>query len=221
MQKMKKDNSANNFNYAGLSIDKIIKNPDEYIVPECQEACKKFWDMNIFTASCSNRRENVGKDGKIRKYIMVSHLSDENKKIFEDLIESNPNNYTKREINEVDYYAIYIFSKDENRDKDSQELLNLVSPFKMQDCLEGYVSIKEFYLKKILGDYYSNEDTLDSISESELIASVKKNLGASGNLDLLDLDRGIIYKNRFYRDAHLKYLRIQQKNIQEPHEYDL
>lgn len=218
---MKKDNSANNFNYIALSIDKIINNPDEYIVPECQDACKKFWNMNIFTASCSNRRENKGKDGKIQKYIMVSHLSDENKKIFEDLIKSNPNNYTKREINEVDYYAIYIFSKDENRDKDSQELLNLVSPFKMQDCLEGYVSIKEFYLKKILGDYYSNEDTLDSISESELIASVKKNLGASENLDLLDLDRGIIYKNRFYRDAHLKYLRIQQKNNQEPHEYDL
>ena len=44
---MKKDNSANNFNYAGLSIDKIINNPDEYIVPECQEACKKFWNMNV------------------------------------------------------------------------------------------------------------------------------------------------------------------------------
>ena len=67
---MKKDNSANNFNYVGLSIDKIINNPDEYIVPECQEACKKFWDMNIFTASCSNRREYKGKDGKIKKYIM-------------------------------------------------------------------------------------------------------------------------------------------------------
>ena len=72
---MKEDNSANNFNYAGFSIDKIINNPDEYIVPECLEACKKFWDMNIFTASCSNRREIINEDGSIRKYIMVSHLS--------------------------------------------------------------------------------------------------------------------------------------------------
>ena len=86
---MKKDNSANNFNYAGFSIDRIINNPDEYIVPECQEACKKFWDMNIFTVACSNRRETINKDGSIRKYIMLGNLSDENKKIFEDLIESN------------------------------------------------------------------------------------------------------------------------------------
>lgn len=218
---MKKDNSANNFNYAGFSIDKIINNPDEYIVPECQEACKKFWDMNIFTASCSNRRETINEDGSIKKYIMVSHLSDENKKIFENLIESNPNNYVKKTIVGEDYYAIYIFSKDEDRDLDSLKLLDLVTPFKMQDCLEGFVSIKEYYLKKILGDYYSNEDVSISIPESELIATVKKKLGASGNLDLLDLDRGIIYKNRFYRDAHLKYLKMQQKDSKDKQEQDL
>ena len=86
--------------------------------------------MNIFTASCSNRRESKNEDGSIQKYIMVSNLSDENKKIFEDLIESNPNNYTKRKINKVDYYAIYIFSKDDNRDLDSIKLLDLVTPFK-------------------------------------------------------------------------------------------
>ena len=89
----------------------------------------------------------------------------------------------------------------------------------MQDCLEGYVSIKEYYLKKILGDYYSREDA--SIPEPDLIATVKKNLGASGNLDLLDLDRGIIYKNRFYRDAHLKYLKMQQKDSKDSQEQDL
>ena len=177
--------------------------------------------MNIFTASCSNRRESKNEDGSIKKYIMVSNLSDENKKIFEDLIESNPNNYTKREINKVDYYAIYIFSKDDNRDLDSIKLLDLVTPFKMQDCLEGFVSIKDYYLKKILGDYYSDENNSISISESELIATVKKNLGASGNLDLLDLDRGIIYKNRFYRDAHLKYLKMQQKDSKDSQEPDL
>lgn len=218
---MKKDNSANNFNYAGFSIDRIINNPDEYIVPECQEACKKFWDMNIFTVACSNRRETINKDGSIRKYIMLGNLSDENKKIFEDLIKSNPDNYVMKRIAEKDYYAIYIFSKDDNRDLDSQKLLDLVTPFKMQDCLEGFVSLKDYYLKKILGDYCSDENTPISISESDLIDSVKKNLGAFGNLDLLDLDRGIIYKNRFYRDAHLKYLKMQQKDSKDIQEQDL
>ena len=76
-------------------------------------------------------------------------------------------------------------------------------------------------MKKILGDYCSDENTLISISESDLIDSVKKNLGAFGNLDLLDLDRGIIYKNRFYRDAHLKYLKMQQKDSKDSQEQDL
>ena len=219
---MKKDNSVNNFNYAGLSIDKIINNPDEYIVPECLEACKKFWNMNIFTASCSNRREYKDKYGNIKKYIMVSHLSDENRKIFEDLIESNPNNYVKKTIADVEYYAIYILSKDniQDRDLESQKLLDLVSPFKMQDCLEGFISIKDYYLKKILDYLYSTEDISISVPESELIDAVKRNLGALGNLDLLDIDRGIIYKNRFYRDAHLKYLKMQQKDSQDLQEHE-
>ena len=220
---MKKDNSINNYNYPGLSIDKIVSNPEEYIIPECLEACKKFWDRNIFTVSCSNRREIKDKDGNIKKYIMVSHLSSENAKIFEYLAKSNPSNYRKITINDIEYYAIFILSKDniENRDKESQELLELVSPLKMQDCLVGFVSIKEYYLKNILSYSYVSSDTSISISESELIVAVKKHLVASGKLDLLDLDRGIIYKNEFYKDAHKKYLKMQQKESKDSQELDL
>ena len=205
---MKEDNSKNNYNYMGLSIDKIISNPEEYIVPECMDACKSFWNKNIFTASCSNRRENKDKDGNITKYIMVSHLSDENKKIFEDLIKLNPKNYKKTFILNEMYYAIAVLSKDsiQERDQDSQKLLDLARPFKIQDCLEGFVTIQDYYKKEIIHDKTISEPDFD------VLERVKKHLHALGKIDLLDLDRNIIYNCKFYKDAHQKYLEYIQKN---------
>ncbi len=153
---MKEDTSSKNFNYPGVNIEEVVANPDEYIVPECLEACKSFWDKNIFTASCSNRDEKKNKDGKVLKYIMVSSLSDENLKIFNQLSKTNPKSYCALERYEKIYYVIIIPSTDDkqDRDLDSKALLNLASPFQMQDCLEGFVSLDDYYLKNITGDFY-------------------------------------------------------------------
>ena len=205
---MKEDKSNNNFNYRGYPIHEIIDNPDEYIVPECLDACRKFWDKNIFTASCSNRRETIDENGNIRKYIMVSHLSDENKEIFENLIMSNPAHYWKREIDNVMYYSIVILSKyiKEGSDVDSQRLLSLAEPFKLQDCLEGYVTVE---------DYYKNNITYSktiSESEYEVLERVKKHLLANNKIEFLDLDRKVIYDCKFYKEAHQHYLDMLEKN---------
>ena len=211
---MNKDTSINNFNYPGISIDQIVGNPEEYIVPECLEACKKFWNLNIFTVSCSNRRETIDRDGNIKKYIMISHLSDENAEIFSNLAKSNSANYKILKILGTTYYAIFILSKDniQDRDKESQELLDLVSPFKMQDCLEGFISIRDYYTKNLINSVNSSENMTISVSESELIAAVQKHLNAFGKLDLLDLDRGIIYDDIYYKNAHQRYLEMQQQD---------
>lgn len=220
---MEKDNSKNNFDYPGLSIDKIVANSDEYIVPECIEACKKFWEKNIFTESCSNRDETKDKDGNIRKYIMVSNLSRENEEIFNNLVKSKPNNYQILKISDKKHYVIVILSKDniQDREKESQKLLGLVSPFKMQDCLEGFISIKDYYLKNIMNYSYISNNISISISEAELIAAVKKHLSASGKLDLLDIDRGVIYISEFYKKAHQKYLKMQQQDSRDSEDLDI
>ena len=234
---MKKDNSSNNFNYPGLSIEKIVSNPDEYIIPECIDACKMLWNKNIFTVSCSNRDEKKDENGYIKKYIIVGNLSDENKKIFEGFINSKSQNkeifegfinskspkYVKLIISDKYYYAIYILSEDniENRDEDSQRLLESVSPFKMQDCLEGYISIYEYYRKYILDCPYSNGEKGILNLESEQLDSVKKHLSSKGKLDLLDLKRGIVYDSEYYKRAHERYLEMQQQRDNDLQEYDI
>ena len=203
---MKKDQSRRNYNYRGMSIDEIISEPEEYIVPECLEACKKFWSLNIFTASCSNRNEQKDKDGNIKKYIMVSHLSQKNDALFRELAKLNSNNYCILDIQNTVYYAIVISSKDEEKDLDleSQKLLNLASPFEMQDCLEGIIPIEDYYSEKFK-DPFTLKKAIPT-SDAELIECVKQNLNAFGKLDLLDLERRIVYKSKFFKDAHQKYL---------------
>lgn len=208
------DKSLRNFNYPGLSIHNIINNPDEYIIPECIEACKKLWNMNIFTVSCSNRSEKKDENGIIKKYIMVRHLSSKNQQIFEQLALSKPINYRILTRQNIKYYIIVIISKDivEDRDIEAIKLLNLTKPFKMQDCLEGYIPVKDYYIKNIRNYPYSTENYPISVSESEIVASVKKYLTAFGILYLLDLDRNVVYENQFYKDAHQKYLKELKKS---------
>ncbi len=220
---MKEDNSSKNFRYAGESIEIVSSNPDEYIVPECLEACRSFWDKNIFTASCSNRDEKKNKDGKVLKYIMVSNLSEENLKKFKQLAQEYPHNYTSIERYQQTYYVIIIESTDneQDRDSDSKAFLDLVSPFQMQDCLEGFVSLKDYYIQNLTGGFYPSKTVSIPDSEQELIDAVKKYLNAFGKLDLLDLDRKVVYDSMFYKKAHdryLEYLRTNPPTNPDPHE---
>ena len=210
---MKLDNSRNNFEYRSLPIDKVAENPDEYIIPECQEACFKFWNNNIFTTLCSNRKEH-----KI-KYIFVSSLSDENRKIFDELVKSNPKNYFLREIDGKNFYGIAITSAQSDLDIDSQKLADLATHFKMQDVLEGYLTLEDFYTTNIA--LYKNPSAVKSLTQYDLTAAIKRYLIAFEKLDLLDIDRKIVYNSEFYKNAHQRYLdwlKKQNSSRPDPHE---
>ena len=63
------------------NIEEIMKNPEEYIIPECLEACKKLWSKNIETLMCANY------SGNSDLFIVlpgIDSLSDENQEIFKD-----------------------------------------------------------------------------------------------------------------------------------------
>ena len=42
------------YNYTYVPLEYVIKEPYEYIIPECIDACKAFWDKNIETFMVSN-----------------------------------------------------------------------------------------------------------------------------------------------------------------------
>lgn len=67
---MKKDLSKNNFEYTHIPWHLVAQDIDEYIIPECQEACKYLWAKNIGTFMCSNRSESDD-----TKYILLNNMS--------------------------------------------------------------------------------------------------------------------------------------------------
>ena len=228
---MKEDNSKNDFMYMAVPIYTVAENIDEYIIPECQEACKELWAKNLFTFMCSNRE-----DGE-NKYILLGELSAENEEIFKQLMEKYPSNYDWSEFRGT--YAIRTYGTQEET---SKKLLDLVEPFQMQDVLEGYQTIED-YLTETFGifklepnpDYTSGvkapkmedyEDFQEFLAaydkyvelistpeyvkvfdKTKMTKSVEEYLQEAGEYHLYDQERGIVYRNEFYRDAHLRYMK--------------
>lgn len=232
---MKEDHSNRNFNYSYVNIEEVASNVDEYIIPECQEACKMLWDKNIFTFMCSNR------DDGDNKYIMVSNLSEENEALFKLLMEKYPSYYTYDSI----FRHAYSINVNANPDKASELLKKLTTPFQLQDVQEGFQTIEDFLIDRFgicrtiettkspqpqmenFKDPLEYLDALDewaiSISsenevvfdESKMTKSVEEYLQDAGVSDLYDADRKVVYTSKFYLDAHKKYL-AQTKGIQTP-----
>ena len=134
---MKEDNSKNNFSYSYVDMETVANNIDEYIIPECQEACKNFWAKNIFTFMCSNRDE-----GEL-KYILLNKLSPENEEIFKRMCEEDPHNYFFDTYRQT--FGIRAYGEGEEV---SEQLSKLTEKFKMQDVLEGYWSRENFLIDK-------------------------------------------------------------------------
>lgn len=233
---MKEDKSKNNFMYTAVPTHIVAENIDEYIIPECQEACRALWDKNLFTFMCSNRDEGD------RKYILLGQLSKENEEIFKQLMESDPEHYFFSEYRET--YGIGAYG---SKVETAEILINLTEPFQMQDILEGYRSVNAFlrdecgicklevaeevpsepdpenyedieqYLKE-LTRYAHDLDTSGVrivFDETQMTKSAEEYLQEQGVMHLYDPERQIVYDDKFYRDAHLRYVEYM-KTINTP-----
>ena len=211
---MKQNDSKNNYEYPSfLPMGEVSEDIETYIIPECRKACSLLWDNNIFTVSCSTSREGD------TRYIFISTLSDTNKRTFEDLIKKNPSHYCSREQNGKTYYCISVFDKSSDANSVSDKLISLIPSFEMQDVLEGYLTFKDYYTKYM--SYNQDPKPADYMEESELITLIQKNLSSFGKINLLDLDRKVVYDSDFYKNAHqryLDYLRNQPPTNPAPHD---
>lgn len=229
---MKEDNSKLNFNYSYVPIHYVAQNMDEYIIPENQEACRMLLDKNIFTFMSSNRE-----DGDY-KYVQLGKLSDENMKIIKKLVESCPENYVFSSFRNT--YQIEITT--DSKEKASEILKALTKPFVMQDVEEGYVTMEEFLMEnfhtyktvEIDGPEYPSMADYEDISEflcaldewaatpktkyifdeTKVTKSFGEYLAEAGATDLYDPDRQIVYIDKFYMEAHKKYLSYLQEHQQ-------
>lgn len=230
------------YNYRSVFLEEVIKNIDEYIIPECQDACKCFWNNNIITSMCSNY------DNGADKWITVGELSDENKAIFEKLMEENPVHYAWDS-----YYNRYQISDSGEGEDVSERLAKLAQAFKMQDVIDysgqAYVTIEEYLMKKFgLSKTVQNTEykevqepkfedfddipsylkaledwsfagmepkTMQVFDESQMTKSIEEYIAEAGAGDLYDSERGVIYTSQFYKDMHERYLEYTRKKQQD------
>ena len=216
------------YNYFHVDLEIVASDIEEYIIPECQEACKILWNNNICTHMCSNDL-----DGD-EKWIQLGKLSEENKRIIERLAEEDPEHYTKEGK---------IKLKSNSEEEASQELQKLVSVLKMQDVLEkgeAYQTVETFLISRYgLGKTIPNPDykgvkepefedyedmdsyrrayfewlnqsvkpkEIEVLDESKMTKTLEEYIIEAGVEDLYDKERGVIYTSPFYRDMHQRYV---------------
>jgi|AntAceMinimDraft_14_1070370.scaffolds.fasta_scaffold05504_12 hypothetical protein len=186
------------YQYMHVDIEFVIKNPDEYIIPECQPACKSLWDKNIETFMVSNNDNN-------HLYILILDLSDENTKLFKEIAQTDTRYFWD---NSKETYGIG--TKDRN-DESIEELNSLVELFKMQDVRKGRYQTQEEYLKT-----YKTTDgklELDPHSygffrkENPALVNVtfEEALKVEGKEELYVPEENRVYQNEMFLGWHKRY----------------
>ena len=181
---------------------------EKYIEAPCVNACKKLWDKNMFT------KASVIDNNKIS--IVFDKLSKENENIFSKLVQEDNKHYCYSIKNEPRIQIDF----NNNAKENSVYLENLIEPFKLQDVTSGYMEKEEFLMK------VCNCERVEGIKEhtkewnAEFVFAPEKVEKTFNEYlkeylyeDLFVPEEGRIYKDKFYLDAHKKYLNsIREKN---------
>lgn len=220
------ENKSTQYQYMHVELEDVMRNIDEYIIPECQEACKLLWGKNIETFMVSNREDN-------HLYVLLEQLSDENKERMKKLIEECPDFYFFDEWRH--YYGI---KTDGTTKLDEKTLAKLVRPFLMQDILKKrYQTAEEFLddyktfsihdIQQIMRAYnLSNSENVLQISESGNVgikpeyllnperanSTLEEALKDTGKRELYDETEGIVYCSRTFMDWHKRYVESKLRN---------
>ena len=190
------------YQYSYVGLEEVVSNIDEYIIPECQEACKALWNKNIETFMVSNREDD-------HLYVLILDLSDENMKIMKDNMNSSPKNYTYD-----NYRGLYGIMVDGITSEDAKKLSSLTSVFKIQDTTRYKTSEKflEEY-KRTDGEYYYDKEIGDlcqrinpDLENDTLGEALKK----TNKESLYIKDENRVYESEFFLNWHERYKKSKE-----------
>ena len=191
------------YNYTYVPLEYVIKEPYEYIIPECIDACKAFWDKNIETFMVSNYDDDA-------LYVLIMNISKENEDIVKKLMKEDPRYFYDAYR---DTYGIRVNGMSKG---DSFELLTLVDVFKMQDTTR-YQSEEEYLCeyKKTGGEMYIDDEGRILTKENPLLkdATITDALSANNCDNLYIKEEGRIYENELFLSWHLKYLKYEMNIV--------
>jgi hypothetical protein len=199
-----KELTSTKYQYSYVDLEIVISNPDEYIIPECQPACKAFWQKNIETFMVSNYDDD-------HLYVLLFDLSEENIDIFKSLMEKDSRYF-------FDYFkeTYGIGTKDLN-EKSTEELLSLTNVFKIQDTLR-YQSPESFLedYKRRDGEFFVDPygvEIVRKINPSLENATLEEALEKTGKKDLYIPEENRIYESNMFLEWHKRYVLSTQSGL--------
>lgn len=172
-----------------------MANPDEYIIPACQPACKALWNKNIETFMVSN---NDDRD----LYVLLANVSPENVSILKELAQSDPRYY-------FDWFRNTFGIAVKGMTEDSmRELVALTDVFRIQDTVR-YQSVEDFLAsyKMTDGELKIGEDGTIHRNPNPALANatIKEALKKTGKGHLYVAEEGRIYESPMYLRWHQRY----------------
>ncbi len=196
----------------GLTPTEFVKaNPEEYIIPDCLEACKILWEKGIDTTQCSNYDDH----GIRYVEIDIATLSKENSSFF---YEQFNNNVVGFSIGGMTHNPrIYVDCEGEEA---KTRLCELAQMFSLQDTNE-YWTVEDYLdsYRRTNGNYIvlSNGNLQRDINPDYANATLADALDARDEWELYVEEEGRIYKSRDALEKHHEYLerinKIEKKNV--------
>lgn len=191
------ENVKAQYQYSNVNLESVVKNIDEYIIPECQQACRLLWSKNIETFMVSNYEDKF-------LYVLIADLSEDNQKIFDELSKGD-NRYFFDEYRH--FYGIRVNGTDQNSVNELNFLTNI---FEMQDVNSSqYKTAEEFLANfKCKGgpasvDEYGN--IIRDINPLLINASLVDALQATNSEDLYVREENRVYQSQLFLDWHNRY----------------
>ena len=193
------------------NIEEIMKNPEEYIIPECLEACKNLWSKNIETLMCANY------SGNSDLFIVlpgIDSLSDENQEIFKN---SSEDGFILGE--EHDNPEIKVAGQTQ---ESALALVKLTDKLKIQDVRRCRYQTGEDFLEEY--KYGNTPPEYNGVNEygevlvdrqydpQRINATLQDALEQTGKSNLYVPSEDKIYESQMFLDWHNRYLESKDNN---------
>lgn len=203
IENSKHEDKKNKVKVKSKPIHEIYKEGlENYIEEPFVKVCQEVWDKNIFT------KESIKNDNEVK--IVFDKLSDENSQIFKNLSNLDSEHYCYSAENDP---VLKLKYNHEDNNTLSYELKKLASPLRLQDITSGYMSEKEFLMNICSCERVEGlkEHTKDWKAEfifdpSKVEKNLEEYLKEYSYDSLFVPQEGRIYKDKFYLDAHQKFL---------------
>lgn len=183
------------YQYPYVELEDVMANPEEYIIPQCLPACRSLWDKNIETFMVSN-------DDDEDLYVLLTHVSNENMAIFNQMKQQDP-----RFIFDGYRNTIGIAVKG-NNERSMHELQGLTEVFKVQDTLR-FQTAEDFLesYKHTDGEMTIADDGTIHRNINPALANItlQESLEKSGKSGLYVAEEGRVYESPMYLNWHRRY----------------